>query len=1583
MMNRHTGKKLKKKKKKKKQRIQKRKKNGIEQAKLAYLSFLCEEDDINFFCTFEDDWEEKKSRRDSNEATLVCYNNFNTPHSKHDALEHSYLYTLIRNENFTCDKRSCSSVRFIFDKLFLRFTNLDEQLRRDIYFGKSFRKGKRRKIKVAKEKTPMRGIQTGASKYCANKNRVFPDRPYANLEKESNLTERRITYEDDEDAIFHHLAYSHLQDNLLQFYLPPGGYACTTSLRKDRTTPANEDQRRQRCDIGAECSKPNEAPFSRGKLSTRGVKKKKRENILSTAKRKGSHHVGGVTERVKKKRTGSTYPFSLNSFFRLYNYSSSEDSHMSFSKFLPDQFRKKKKNKINEKKNKFPETTSPDRKKPHKMELQNDATAIFDEIIQLCRRKKIFRFKEQKRKYARRCNGAHLKGEPTVFPAELSDDGKMDHSYTTCNRALNPSTGRNLSACPIMSGFHEGFRNPHIRAHILVKGATPHAFHLMKKRSFNESSPIVERLSEQSANSKTAKVCRLGAPLPTPTVLHPSHVRHHRDYASSIVASNCAEQREELTGFQNLMNAKRGEEKKQIKMEILEGLNQRSYDPGHLERMVSSKCLNIGKERLRHTLKRNVEMKLVGEDNNRMKKKKEPIGELSWLKKWASARKIHFSSLYMEKKYEIIVQLYRQEYPLNDFYLTYLYVMALMKLKRYALCWEYLLSVTRIREVHGATTTDSSIRPINGIDAWLVHFLWGKLYEKLLMYRLSAVEYLKVVLHHMGKSIPSLHTRLRPEAVTGASHTGIGDIQAFILVCLDKLIGTGQLKRREEITTLKFVQMNCSLGRILNFYFCKVGSDVGFIQNPNDYTHTRKDDVTFGYPSHRNRHKSCVGPVRSLRPPPFCREGVVHEGSHALSTSDHVKGEWISNDSYIYDHFSNTKRNCIQFSNAWKATSPCPSEQIERMRNSAVGKRKGRGYPQQAPLWRDHRQPGEVLLSIPRHHMHAQGNINIRKSYQGVETKQNESSHHGGISHPGRLLQMGTDVNRMIHLNASNFLRGDTSESDELLGGREMNIMGRYSLRSETFMGGHEVEDLSQKQFLVHFNFLLRNGHFVSSHRVVLPHYDDFFVCLFRVYFSSTSKWLIKRAMIWGGNAPSNKGALKTARRIGMRLKLIDVCPVDVFSRKEDRPICYEEIVPAVGKQSTSMYCVDHPFWSGKSARIEKLTLPDLLHIIWFCHKHFDFVNAYYLSEYALRRENALEEEDIILLFVTSITSMHSVVYTSQEKTERLLQLYNARTSHTSCKAIQYNQGGKQHYGYMRDHLDYYLHGVIALLKEDYDQALLYLKKCVSAKGNFFLAYVYILHILCSSPKGSTLNSREKKKIFHHCLQLKPFSLSPYLVYCSCVLKKLQLDLNHEREKRGNEKRRKEKLLIESTTFLRGIFFEAMHLDNKNPFLYNELFVYHFLRKDFIQCKIVLRKMLLIQDISTPCCSYFPLSVVLYNSSVFYFLCENHLNKSEKKVIEILHNNPFDIKALNLLTFLLFLKKDKYWTRFFDYSMYVERSLLSRNLEAKPTYLCQNFFKRLRETRDLGLLARYYASLNLVRTSFPFVLNYIHTRYSA
>ncbi|KJP86107.1 hypothetical protein AK88_04230 [Plasmodium fragile] len=1454
-------------------------------------------DDINFFCKFENDLDEKKSRRASNERPLACYDNFCVPPSECDALEQSYLYTLLHNEDFTRDKRSCSSMGFIFNKLFLQLAHFDQQLRRDIHRGRFFQKGKRRGT-AAKGK-----LQRGASKLCANKNRVFPGNPYTNLVNDSHVTEQRITYEEDEDAMFHHLAYSQLQDNLLQFYLPPGRYASRTPLRKNRATRANEGQHSQRYDIGAECAKPSGDLISRGKLSARGVKKKtkKTKHTLSTAKRRGSHQVGEMKEKEKNNEASDIHPLSNpKAFIRLYNYSSSEDSDMSFSKFLPEP------------------------------------------------RNKIFSFKKQKRKYTRRCNGTHFKGEQSVFQAELSDDGgRGDYSFAASKRKLHPPTGRNLSDCPTMSGCHEGFRNPHLRGNVLGKGATPHALRLTKKRSFSESSPIVARLSEQRANSRSIKVCR-----------RRSYGRHHRGYASSVVASTCEETREDCTRFPNLMNAKRGKEKKMMKMQILEGLNQSSYDPGHLERMVSSKCFPLPRERLRHTLNRkNVELKPVGGDKNTMKKKTETISTFSWSKKWACARRLQYCSLYVEENYEMIVELHRNEYPLNDFYLTYVYVMALIKLKRCALCWEYLLRVNRLREAHRATGANASC------VAGLLHFLWGKLYEKLLLCRLSTAEYSKMVLDHVGKSGPTLHTRLRAHEVTGAaSQIGMTDLQPFILVCLDKLIGTGQLKRREEITTLKFVHMNNNLGRILNFYFCKVGSNEEFPHNLSDYTNTQ-NEVTFGCPPHRNRHKSCVGAVRMLRPPRVSRSEVRQEGTHDGVTHDRV----------AYDRLPNSaNHNYVHFTNGWKATPPWPSENNARMRNSAVGKQKDRGggYPQQTPPWPDHRQCRRVLLSIPPKRMHVQEHTNIK------------GSHHGVIFPPRGLVQMSREVNRKVHINVSNILSRGTSDSDEVSEGREVSILGRYdhyTVRSYTFMGGHKGEDLAQKEFLAHFDFLLRSGHVLPEHKV-RPHYDDFFVCLFRLYFRSCSKWVIKRAILWAANTPSNKAALKTAQRLAMRLKLIDVCPVNAFSPKGDRQMCHEESLPTVGKQS--MYCSDHPLWCGKSLRIEKVTLPDLLHIILFCHKHFHFVNAYCLSEYALRRENALGEEDVILLFIESITSMHSVVCTSQQKIERLLQLYNARVNYTACKSRHYSENGKQNCAYTKDHLDYYLHGVIALLKEDYDQALFYFNKCVSVKRKFFQAYVCILHILCCSPKRSTLNSRQKKKIFHHCLKLKPVSVSPYLVYCSSVVRKLQLDLNHEREKRGPDNGRKQNLLIESATFLRGIFSKAMHLDNKNPFLYNELFVYHFLRKDFIQCKVALRKMLLIQDFSTPCCNYFPLSVVLYNSSVFYFLCENNLNKSEKKVIEILHNNPFDVKALNLLTFLLFLKRDEYWTRFFDYSMYVERSLLSRNAGSQQTYLCQTFFNRLRETRDLGLLARYYGALKAVRKSFPFVLNYIHARYS-
>ncbi|KMZ99705.1 hypothetical protein PVNG_03175 [Plasmodium vivax North Korean] len=1554
MKGRAIGKKLKKKKKKKKQKIQKRKKNGIEEAKLAYLSFLCEEDDINFFCNFEEEWEQKNSRRASNEGPLACCNTLSVPPSKSDAVEQSYLRTLLQNEDFTCDKRSCSSVGFIFDKIFLRFANLDEQLRRDVRLGRSFRKGKKRRRRsgATKEK-PLRGVtQVGASKLCANKNGVFRGSPYGNTPNESILREKRIMYEADQDAVFHHLAYSQLQDSLLQFYLPPGGYASGTPLRKNRATRADEGQRRGRYGIGGAGSKTKGALLSRGKLPARGVEKntkkakkakqteqtkktKRAKHILPTAKRRGSRHTGERTERVKTDGVGATHRCSHpKSLLRLYNYSSSEDSDMTFLKFLPEPFRKKKK-----KKNKSPRETSTQGKKPHKRELQNDAAAIFDEIMQLCRRREIFAFKKKKKKSSRGGNVTHVKGERTVFPAELSNHGgKGDHSFAASNRGLNPPTGRNLSACPTMSGYHEGFRNHHVRAHLLGRGATPHVPRLTKKRSFSESSPIVERHPEKRSNSRAVKVCRVGVPPPASTA-STAHGRQHRGYASSVVPPNCGDSRAEWSRFPNLMSAKRGKEKKMMKMQILEGLNQRRYDPGHLERMVSSKCFPLAGEKLRHALRRNVGVTLLGGDKNPKKKTKEPIGAFSWSGKWSSAKKLQFCSLYVDESYEMVVQMYRREYTPNDFYLTYVYAMALLKLGRYALCWEYLLGVGSTAATEAACTG-------------LLPFLWGRLYEKLFLCRLSAEEYSKVVLNHVGKSTPSLHTQLRAREVKGASHSGRADLLPFILVCLDKLIGTGQLKRREESTILRFVQMNYNLGRVLIFYFCKVGSTGGLAHYPGegDYTNAQKEG-TFGWPPHRGRHKSCVDAVRLLRPPRLYRAEVGQGGDRFAS--ERIGGE----------RFSNTaSRN---FPNGWKATPPRPSFAPARCAHLA------RGYPQQATPRRDHRQLAGALLSTPPQRMHAEGHTKVKRPHHGGGANQKVITYnHGGVLPPRGLLQVSGGLHREVHPHVSNLLRGG-----------EVSVLGRYNQRSDPFTSGDKVEDLDEKQLqdekqlLAHFNLLLRGGP-VPEQRVLLPHYDDLFECLFGVLFRSSSKWVINRAITWGGSRASNR------EKLAMRLKLMDVYAVGAFSPKGDRPICHEESHPARGKKST--HCAYPPLWCGKPIRSEKAILPDLLHIIQFCHKHFDFVNAYCLSECTLRREHSLGEEDAILLFVESITSMHSVVCTSQQKIQRLLQLYYARVNYVARKARRYCQSGRQTYGHTRDHLDYYLHGVIALLKGDHKQALLHLNKCVKSKGKFFQAYVNILHILCCSPRGNAFNSRQKKYIFHLCVQLKPFNLSPYLVYCSSVLRKLQFDLNREREKRGvNKRKRKKSLLIESTAFLRNIFSKAMHIDNENPFLHNELFVYHFLRKDFNQCKVVLRKMLLTQEFSAPRCSDFPLSVLLYNSSVFYFLCENHLNKSEKKIIQILHSNPFDVKALNLLTFLLFLKRDKYWTRFFDYSMYVERSLLARNVGSQRTYLCQSFFSRLRETRDMGLLARYYGALRAVRASFPFVLNYIRERYSA
>ncbi|GAW80940.1 hypothetical protein, conserved [Plasmodium gonderi] len=1546
-------------------------------------------------------------------------------------MEESYLQILVNNENFTYDKRSCLSMKYIYDKLFLHFCDFEKQLKMDINLCHSTsnksknKKEKQKNINVKNEKKKLTYIC--ASTASVNTNSTLPNRRNVFLTNEPSRT-KKIEYQNEQDVIFHNLAYSNLKSSILQYYIPPVGYSNQFILNKskmDNVSNVINVNHMHPCTPHTECTEPsvtssekeNMRSHDLGKIKkyiytsknkkwqeskhTTGMNRKSsgnKGNILSADEK--TSEIRAMFQNVEEKKKGNYQSLGKRSKFRLYNYTSSEESIMSFSKFLPDSIRKKKKKKKNCK------STSSKRRKTNNKESEHDANTIFNNIIQLCKKNKIFTFKKTRKRSVSNCKFTHFKEEKKITSHHfLPDHGCKDETQWIFSKKFdNPSSVRNVSASSLNNNSCENSKENQLTGCIVGMNRND-VLQLKKKRSFSECSSILPRKSDHHSMTRVNKICRInafhlcgakkkGANCAAPTI------------SNKVVESG---ENEKTKVLPVLMIEKREDEKKLLKIQILKGLNKRKYDPGHLERMVSRKCAPLTNQELKSVLNMDVEIEEDKKKKNSMKTKKKKfsqnnkkkfsqnnkkkfsqnnkkkfsqndkkkfsqnnkkklIPKFNIAKAWPSILKVHFCFLYLNENYEMVGHLYRHEYIYIDFYLTYVYIKALIKLKKYDYCLDYLLKINQIWNIDHVNIK------------CMKNFLFAKLYEKLKMYKLSAAEYSKVVFTHVEKHISNLETHAPIHERKKEYDINMIEIHPFIFSSLDKLIGTGQMKKSEEVAMLKYVQKNYHQGRrVINFYFCKVDCKDSSLHNPRDYMNT-KNEITFDLSMHRYKNENFMNMVRQIRSSPFGRENVNKD----LANCSNPTNVHYTNNSNSKSYWESKCNTCIS--------------------NSVATNRGDMEYYKEVHPWRDRYIDKILDGKIQRMEMHMNESCHIgetKRIYKnGDKNREIIMSYEGDIPEKKRknigLLQMSRIKNSKVYINMNNHLMCITSDSDELLY-EEDDVWktDRCNFIDQDKRENFDYSKMEEKKFIMYFNNLIQMGYIKQDNKVLI-HYEDLCVYLFRVYFHTNYKWVIRMVRNFVRNKFSNKNILNTARTFGIRLNLIDVYSEeghidDEVGSKRERLI-RSKIFPSLCVKRVihlgeyRMY-IDkrNPIYS--TCRIGKITLIDVLHIISFCHRNYDFVNSYCLSKYAMGRENVYVDEDAILLFVTSLTNLHDILKGRKHKIVQLVRLYNEKVNHTVQQKEHYFSKGSQNYIYRKDHLDYYICGVIYFLKGDFKKSFYCFKKCLSIKGGkFYLAYIYILHILSFSSPKCDIWGREKKRIFHECIRLKPFNILPYLIYCSSVIKRMQEDLNYERMKKDTkEKQKKKNMIIHATNFLKDIFTKATNLDDENIFIYNELFVYNFLRMNFIQCEMVLNKIFLKHDFFSIPCIFFPLSILLYNSGLFYYLCQKNMNKSEKCLIKILYNNPFDIKSLNLLTHILFIKKNKNWIHFFDYSIYLEKALLSQNIIDfhSQTYLCKTLFNKLTELRDLRLLERYYRALKRVRSVYPFVMNYIQTSYSS
>ncbi|ETW29204.1 hypothetical protein PFFCH_03368 [Plasmodium falciparum FCH/4] len=205
---------------------------------------------------------------------------------------------------------------------------------------------------------------------------------------------------------------------------------------------------------------------------------------------------------------------------------------------------------------------------------------------------------------------------------------------------------------------------------------------------------------------------------------------------------------------------------------------------------------------------------------------------------------LNFCSLYINGEYEEIIHLYKEEYFYINFNIFYIYIKSLIKLKKYELCLKYI-SYINDDNIDGNNINGNNINGdnINLYNKIILTFLSALCFEKLNKLKLSITEYCKVVVHQIDNIIKDENKEYNKHDSDDNNknyknkYNNICNynynynyqcfldpikIHPFILICLDKVIGTHQLKIHEENTLIKYVQLHYDFNKLFHFYICKV-----------------------------------------------------------------------------------------------------------------------------------------------------------------------------------------------------------------------------------------------------------------------------------------------------------------------------------------------------------------------------------------------------------------------------------------------------------------------------------------------------------------------------------------------------------------------------------------------------------------------------------------------------------------------------------------------------------------------------------------------------------------------------------------
>ncbi|CAD2103947.1 hypothetical protein YYG_01784 [Plasmodium vinckei petteri] len=1566
-----------KKSKKKKKNVD----NDIDKKKLYYINFICEEDDINFFCSFADKYEHddfgigptgnlKKNNNSSDEincSTDRKYNPFKFGILNKIDFQKSYLDNLIENESIREDANSQSFCSYIYSKFFLQYckvlyncyyesnenSNLKNKLGREIYF---FTRLNKKRIKFrTKKKNKIQTCRSGSSNNCYDKNECLHclkngNKNISNKDKfyeANNHNENELNKINNDFILSSYIAYMPLKNSVLEYYMPHNKIYNVNFLKQNKLN--NENGRNTNicedfniCDILLN-SENNYDVKDEKKIYYEMGNFSKNQSIFYTPKENNQIRSKKIKNKKRKTskaiKTNDTLNAPDSSSFFFDKYTSSDESNISFSNFLPNNNKFVMKNK-----NKLKNTNLKDNCLFH----ENDGMLIFSHIIDLCKQNKIFSFK--KNKYLESWKNEHRQKKSKTKRNNWENADSCKFYEIASEHISEQPYKKNISSSKCEDNLYGLTKN--IDKTIKKNEFENKNLHLLsyyhKKRSFSTYSlDTYKENGKISPKNKMYKnvIHKNNIELNIQrNIMNMKNIKIYKDLKleseKKITKTQIKENQEmDMYYYENFLKMKQKNEQNMLKSQILKGLkNQTKYDPSYLEDITNKKLYHMGSMELNrkeyvpnfdlhnHDEIKQCQCNLHSVDNMCDQMKCQNVISL----KLSTILSHKFCSLYICEKYETIIEHYKYHYIYIDFYLTYIYLKALIKLKKYNDCLKCVFDINR--------------QQLDPLNKCILYFFLGTCYEKLHKYKLSTSEYSKLVIH--GVSINKNKHNIPPNILIDEKKEYKNysfEIYPFLLICLDKLIGTYQLNTYEENNLLKYFKNNYIIYNLINFYTTKMKNKINIKYDEINSCMNTKNEINFdeyimpyGYMSTKVKHIN----MRNPNPCNFKNSYRINMAPGRATIQENKSsdnGNNIGDTNYF--HFFNMKNVTNNRARTNSSThSSVREKRSYREKNSDIA------HNYNEHMWEEKKKQKSKLP----HNIFNVSHEQVRTIKQKKKKKNNELA-------------------KNIYVNLSNILYVAKNDSDyfnykEIIDNNEYSCL--YGEKNTS-------KNIIKKLILVFDKIISKN---YTYHHLDI-NYDDLFFYILYGFFQIYCKNILNSLENFVHTNFLNQNIYNFIRKLGLQLKLVNVYIESSPVINNDK-IIDQTCVFYTNQNKSNLYRYRNIL------HIDTITLEELICINTFCLKKHDFVNSYYISKYMLKKEKAYDNEEVIILYVTSLINIPDIIISKKNKIKELLLLFHKKINYIkkTNKSYYYKPSN---YVYVCDYLDYFIYGIIYFLKNDFRRSSKYLNKCIKIKKEFYLCYVYLLKIALTN---NTLIGQDKKLIFFTCFKLRAYNVQPYLIYFAHTIKKIHQDLysskkgNNQNTNIGNDNNNEIKLHL-ATLHLEENFSKAINLDNDNIFLYNELFVYYFLKKDFSQCETIMNIYFHPENLYYKSPKIiFSASFILYNSSIYNYICAKKIAISEKYLIKILNTNPFDIKSLNLLTHILFTKKDMYWIHFFDYSIYLENILYSKKIISYKSYMCDTFFNNLKQMQDIHCFITYYKILKNVKRFYKIFKNYIETR---